>query len=134
MSVVLDTNALIWLLKDSDRLGRQASQRIDEAQRAGRVLVSAMSFWEVAVLVAKERLALSMPVDQWRIDALQLGIEEVPLDGELAIEAVALPDLHPDPADRFIVATALKAGVTLVTSDAQLLSWKGPLARLDARV
>lgn len=134
MSVVLDTNALIWLLKDSDRLGRQASQRIDEAQRTGRVLVSAMSFWEVAVLVAKKRLAVGMPVDQWRIDALQLGIEEVPLDGELAIEAVALSDLHPDLADRFILATALKAGVTLVTSDAQLLAWKGPLARLDARV
>ena len=77
---------------------------------------------------------LEKSVDPWRIDAFQLGIEVVPLDGELAIEAVALAGLHPDPADRFIVATALKTEASLVTSDARLLSWKGPLARVDARV
>ncbi len=75
-----------------------------------------------------------MSLDQWRIDAFQLGIEEVPLDGEIAIASVALADLHPDPGDRFIVATALKMGATLVTSDARLLAWKGPLACIDARV
>ena len=134
MSLVLDTNALIWLLKDSDRLGREAERRIDEALGSSRVLVSATSFWEVAVLVAKGRIALTMPVDQWRVEALQLGIEELPLDGEIAIASVALPDLHADPADRFIAATALKTGVPLVTSDARLLTWKGPLVCIDARV
>ena len=134
MSLVLDTNTLIWLLKDSDRLGREAERRIDEALRSSRVLVSATSFWEVAVLVTKGRIALTVPVDQWRVEALQLGIEELSLDGEIAIESVALPDLHADPADRFIVATALKLGVPLVTSDARLLAWKGPLVCIDARV
>ncbi|MCX7363145.1 MAG: type II toxin-antitoxin system VapC family toxin [Alphaproteobacteria bacterium] len=134
MSFVLDTNTLIWLLKDSDRLGREAERRIDEALRSSRVLVSATSFWEVAVLVTKGRIALTVPVDQWRVEALQLGIEELSLDGEIAIESVALPDLHADPADRFIVATALKLGVPLVTSDARLLAWKGPLVCIDARV
>ena len=134
MSLVLDTNALIWLLKDSDRLGREAERRIDESLRSSRVFVSATSFWEVAVLVAKGRIALTMPVDQWRVEALQLGIEELPLDGEIAVESAALPDLHADPADRFIVATALKSKVPLVTSDARLLAWKGPLVCIDARV
>lgn len=134
MSLVLDTNTLIWLLKDSDRLGREAERRIDEALRSSRVLVSATSFWEVAVLVTKGRIALTVPVDQWRVEALQLGIEELSLDGEIAIESVALPDLHADPADRFIVATVLKLGVPLVTSDARLLAWKGPLVCIDARV
>jgi PIN domain nuclease of toxin-antitoxin system len=134
MSVVLDTNALIWLLKDSDRLGREAERRIDEAFRSGRVCVSATSFWEVAVLIAKDRLRLDKPVSQWRIEALQLGIDEVALDGEVAIESVMLAGLHGDPADRFIAATAVKLGVPLVTSDARLLAWKGPLACIDARV
>jgi PIN domain nuclease of toxin-antitoxin system len=98
------------------------------------VLISASSFWEVAVLVAKSRLALDQPVDKWRVDALQLGIEEVPIDGELAIAAVGLTELHADPADRFIMATAIRTSATLVTSDARLLAWKGPLARIDARV
>jgi PIN domain nuclease of toxin-antitoxin system len=134
MSVVLDTNALIWLLERNARMGSRAVEQVDEALRTSRVMISAASVWEVAVLVSKNRIVLEKSLDQWRIDAFQLGIEEIPLDGELAIEAVALPDLHPDPADRFIVATALKTAASLVTSDARLLSWKGPLARIDARV
>jgi PIN domain nuclease of toxin-antitoxin system len=134
VSLVLDTNALIWLLKDSERLGRQAVRQIDDAFGSARILISAVSFWEVALLVARGRIDLGMPVDQWRIDALRLGMDEVPLDGELAIEAVGLSGLHGDPADRFIVATALRMQSALVTSDARLLSWKGPLACIDARV
>jgi PIN domain nuclease of toxin-antitoxin system len=134
MSVVLDTNALIWLLERNARIGSRAVERIDEALRTSRVMISSASVWEVSILVAKNRVALVKSVDQWRIDALRLGIEEIPLDGEIAIESVALADLHPDPADRFIVATALKMRATLVTSDARLLSWTGPLARIDARV
>lgn len=134
MSVVLDTNALIWLLERNDRMGSHAIEQVDEALRASRVMMSAASIWEVAVLVSKNRIVLEKSVDQWRIDVFQLGIEEVPLDGELAIDAVALAGLGPDPADRFIVATALRTEASLVTSDARLLSWKGPLARIDARV
>jgi PIN domain nuclease of toxin-antitoxin system len=134
MSVVLDTNALIWLLERNPRMGALAVEQVDEALRTSRVMMSAASVWEVAVLVSKKRVIFDKSLDQWRIDALQLGIEEVPLDGEVAIEAVALADLHPDPADRFIVATALRSGARLVTSDARLLAWKGPLARIDARV
>lgn len=134
MSVLLDTNALIWLLEDVVELGQRATQEIEEALRSKRLLTSAASFWEVAMLVAKRRIALDRTVARWRLDALRSGIEEVPLDGDLAIEAVVLTDLHPDPADRFIVATALRMRATLVTSDARLLAWKGPLARIDARV
>jgi PIN domain nuclease of toxin-antitoxin system len=134
MSVVLDTNALIWLLKDSDQLGREAAWRIDDALRSSNVLISASSFWEVGILVAKKRIALDRPIDQWRVDALQLGIEEAPIDGELAFESVALLDVHPHPAFRFVAATALRAKATLITSDARLLAWKGPLACIDARV
>jgi PIN domain nuclease of toxin-antitoxin system len=134
MSVLLDTNALIWLLEDVVELGQRATQEIDEALRTTRLLTSAASFWEVAMLVATRRIVLDRTVARWRIDALRSGIEEVPLDGDLAVESVALTDLHPDPADRFIVATALRMRATLVTSDARLLTWKGPLARIDARV
>ncbi len=122
MSLLLDTNALIWLLKDSDRLGRRAGLEIDDALQLSRVLISAAPGWEVAGLVAKNRVRLDK------------AIEEVPLDGEVAIESVALDDLHWDPVDRFIVATAVKMRATLVTSDDRLLSWKGPLACIDARV
>jgi PIN domain nuclease of toxin-antitoxin system len=134
MTVVLDTNALIWLLEDKVELGERATQEIDDAFRSTGVLISAASFWEVAMLSARKRIVLHRPVAHWRLDALRLGIEEVPLDGALAIDAVALPDLHADPADRFVVATALKFRANLVTSDERLLTWKGPLTRINARI
>jgi PIN domain nuclease of toxin-antitoxin system len=134
MSLVLDTSALVWLLKASDELGTQALNCIDQAFHGSRVWVSTATFWEVAMLVAKGRLQLNKTPSRWRVEALQLGIDEMPLDGELAIKSVELADLHGDPMDRFIAMTAIRLGIPLVTSDARLLAWKGPLACIDARV
>jgi PIN domain nuclease of toxin-antitoxin system len=134
MSVVLDTNALIWLFERSQDLGPHAIERIDEALRSGRVMMSAASIWQIGILASKNRIRLNLPIDQWRIELLRLGVEEVPIDGELAFESVALLEIHPHPAFRFIAATALRAQAALVTSDARLLAWKGPLACIDARV
>jgi PIN domain nuclease of toxin-antitoxin system len=61
-------------------------------------------------------------------------VHEVPVNGAIGIAANDLEGLHSDPAGRLIVATALGLGASLVTSDAKLLCWKGPLARIDARV
>lgn len=121
-------------MNDEKDLGAKARREIERALREDRLLISATSFWEVAILVSKERIEMYRPVHQWRLDVLRAGIEEIPLDGELVIQSVALAGLHGDPADRFIAATAIKAQATLVTSDARLLAWKGPLACIDARV
>lgn len=134
MSLVLDTNALLWSLENDHQLGARARQAIEHASQTGQLMVSAASYWEVAMLVVKGRLAFHRPVHQWRLDAIRSGIEEVPIDGELAVESVTLSGLHGDPMDRLIVATAIRMQATLVTSDARLLSWKGPLACIDARV
>jgi hypothetical protein len=76
---------------------------------------------------------LPVAVDSWRADLLMAGIQEIPVDGRIALLAVSLPDLHKDPADRFILATALIQQATLITADAKLLAWPGALARKDAR-
>jgi len=93
--------------------------------------VSAISFWEVERLRRKGRLRMSQPVDSWRRDLLEGGLQEIAVDGELGIRAAALVNLDADPADRLIVATALSAG-TLVTADKKILDWDSDLARLDA--
>ena len=134
MTVVLDTNALVWAFEGSKLLGSRAERTIDEAVSAGIAHVSAISFWELALKVRKKTFGLSRPVASWRSDVLRLGVHEVAIDGLIAIEASELPHLHDDPADRLIAATALRLGASLVTSDAKLLSWKGPLACIDARV
>ena len=60
----------------------------------------------------------------WRRQLLDEGVVEIPIDGELAIEAAALHGLHGDPADRLIIATALR-GHRLITSDRQIRAWPG---------
>ncbi len=91
-----------------------------------------MTFWELAMLQSKGRLGVRLEIGAWRQRLLAGGLIEIPLDGEIGIRAGLLPDLHGDPADRIIVATAL-AGHTLVTSDRQILDWSGQLDRIDAR-
>ena len=134
MSVVLDTNALVWSVENAATLGKRAATVIDEAVAEGGAYVSAISFWELALKVSQGRFRLAVTIAGWRADVLRLGVREVPVDGAIGIAANDLDGLHRDPADRLIVATALGLGASLVTSDSKLLAWQGPLACIDARV
>ena len=83
------------------------------------------------MLVAKQRLAIAIPLDQWRRDLIAGGIRELPLDGRVGLLAADL-ELHRDPADRFIAATATINEATLATADQRLLTWPANVERLDA--
>jgi PIN domain nuclease of toxin-antitoxin system len=95
--------------------------------------VSAVSFWEVAMLCQKQRLQLTLSVIEWRDKLLRNGLRELPLTGEIAVLATQLPDFHADPADRFITATAVLSEAILVTADNLILNWTGTLQRQDAQ-
>ena len=129
--LLLDTSALLWMRLGDDRLGSLASREIERAWQSDELAVSAISFWEVAMLVDKGRIKLANDVRAWRHEHLEAGVVEIPVDGEIGIRAVGLTDFHADPADRLIVATAL-AGHRLVTSDRRILEWPGRLSRLNA--
>lgn len=131
--ILLDTHALIWLDQASDRLGRQARDIIDAATRAGELAVSAISFWETAMLLQRGRITLSLPLEVWRADLLGAGLVEIAVTGMVGIRAALLRDVHPDPADRLIVASALEQRAALVTADTRILEWPGQLQRVDAR-
>jgi len=131
--ILLDTHVLLWLDRDDPALGAGSRAAIESAWKAGAVAVSAISFWEVAMLQIRGRIVLPQPSTGWRLDWLEAGLLEHQLDGATAMQAAALDVFHPDPADRFIVATAIAAGATLVTADQSVLGWPGPLLRQDAR-
>lgn len=131
-TVLLDTHVLVWLLEGDDRLGHEARQLADGAVREDTLLVSAMTFWEVAMLARRHRLVLVQPVASWRHNVLELGISEIPVSGDIGILATELEDFPPDPADRIIAATAMVQGARLITADASILGWKGQLGRHDA--
>ena len=132
--VLLDTHVLVWLLEDYSQLGRRAAHRADTAARTGVLLVSAITFWEVALLAMRHRVTLAQTVAGWRRRVLDLGIEEISVSGDIGILATELEGLPADPADRIIAATASTQGAVLVTADQKILDWKGQLARHDARL
>ncbi len=91
-----------------------------------------MTFWEVALLHGKGRLAFPGDIASWRAGLLEAGLVEIPVNGEIGIRAIQLGGLNGDPADRIIVATALIGDHRLVTADQRILQWPGPLNRLPA--
>src|SRR5262249_7477937 len=123
--LLLDTHVLIWLAEGLAELPAAARDKIDRAAGGAGIAVSAITFWETAMLVARGRISLAQPLGAWRQRVLaQPGLGDVPIDGEIGIEAVHLPGtLHPDPADRLIVATARLQGCRLVTRDQRLLDY-----------
>lgn len=112
--VVLDTHAIVWWAGTPELLSARAARSISNADRLG---VPAIVFWETSLLVRKGRLDLGMPVDQWATQVQAIPrVDALPLTAEIALAADAL-NMHADPTDRFIVATAMHHGVPVVTND-----------------
>ena len=128
----LDTHVLVWLDEGSPRLGAQALQAINGALASGQLGVASISFWEIAMLVRKRRLDIRIELDVWRLELLQNGLLEIPLQGSTALRAGQLQNFHGDPADRMIVATALEHSATLVTADQKILDWGNLHQKIDA--
>ena len=132
--ILLDTHVLVWLDEASPRLGVKSVGIIDAAFQSGKAAVSAISFWEVGMLIRKGRIRLEMDLRIWRDDFMRQGLIELPVSGDIGIRAASLEKFHGDPADRLIVATALRHTATLMTADGRILSSEFTAKRLDARL
>ena len=129
---LLDTHVVIWYREDNPRLGTQARDEFDRALQDGDAAISVISYWEIAMQIQKGRLELSLDLEAWRQDLLRYGLLEIPVSADIATRAGLLPDIHGDPCDRLIVATALE-GHLLITADERILAWPGQVGRIDAR-
>ncbi|MEK6696072.1 MAG: type II toxin-antitoxin system VapC family toxin [Candidatus Deferrimicrobiota bacterium] len=123
--LLLDTHAWLWLVGGAEPLKRSVLSTVEQGARQGRIRVSAISVWEVAMLEAKGRIRLSKDCLAWVHDALASpGLSLVPLTPEIAVESSRLPGtFHGDPADRILVATARLLGATLLTRDTGILAY-----------
>ena len=124
-ALVVDTHVLVWLLDKNKQLGPHAREALRAAASAHSLHVSAITPWEIAMLVSKGRLTLNRDVGEWLGTALSLpGIRLEPLSVEISVASTRLPgEINGDPADRIIVATARRIGVPLVTADGDLLNY-----------
>jgi PIN domain nuclease of toxin-antitoxin system len=124
--ILLDTHIWVWWANNSAQLS--ANHRRDIFQhRASGLGVSVISWWEVAKLVEKNRLSLSLAVKDWIDAALSLpDVVLLPLSPEIAVESTRLPQSpHGDPADQLIVATARILNIELLTADQRLIKYTG---------
>jgi PIN domain nuclease of toxin-antitoxin system len=123
--IVLDTHTLVWWVASDPTLSKKAKAAIERELAGGEIIVSAISAWEIAMLVEREKLVLSMDVGSWlaTVSAIE-AVRFIPVDPEIAVKSVELPgEFHKDPADRMIVATARKLAVPLVTKDEKIRAY-----------
>jgi PIN domain nuclease of toxin-antitoxin system len=123
-AVLLDTHIALWLDSGSERLRPSTRALIDGHWRSGgTVFLSAVTAWEIALLVDSGRIALDSSVEAW-IDRFldRPGIESVPLGHRAACRSYTLHHLrHRDPADRLLIATAIELGCPLITYDERIV-------------
>lgn len=124
--IVLDTHVLVWWVTGDSQLSVRARKAIAaEQRRSGQILVSAITAWEIAMLIRKGRLQLTMELDDWlaAVEGLK-AVRLVDVSAGLAVQSVRLPgEFHSDPADRMIVALAREAGAPLLTADDKIRSY-----------
>ncbi len=133
--IILDTNVVLRTTTKLrvDEVSQSVRDFVIDAQRRGEAAISAATIWEVGEQAAKGKLQVD-------IDALQDQLKDrrlliIPIDGNIATRAVRLRREwdEKDPADRFIMATAILTNSQLVTTDAQMIAWNGPARVVDAR-
>ena len=134
--ILLDTHVLVWAAEDDRRLGDSARAMIEETRHADGVAISAITPWEIALLVEKGRLQLAMELGTWIQTVLHApGIDLMPVEPPIAIDSVRLPgEFHADPADRLIIATARHWRALLLSADRAILAYaaEGHVQAVDA--
>ena len=132
MKLLLDTHVWVWSQEAPEKLGKEARRLLVDGKSTNHV--ATVSVLELARLVAAGDILLNRPLAAWVETAVEeLHAEEFAMSREIAAEAYALPgEFHRDPADRILVATARREGLTLLTADARILSYPH-VKTLDAR-
>jgi len=128
VKLLLDTQLLLWAAGQPKRLSKAASKLLQSPEN--ELLFSAASIWEIAIKRGLGR-------DDFRVDPRLLrrglidnGYTELPISSQHAVSIDTLPALHKDPFDRLLLAQALTEGITLLTSDAQLALYPGPVRKV----
>ena len=129
MKLLLDTHIWLWSLAEPNRLSRRVQYELKDSKN--ELWLSSVSTWEALLLRAKGRIRLHGTIRDW-VTKATMHMREAPLTHEIVVAAQELPLQHPDPADRFLAATAEVLGLTLVTADRRLLGL-GTIATLANR-
>jgi PIN domain nuclease of toxin-antitoxin system len=128
VKLLLDTQILLWAAGQPDRLSPTARKLLDDPRN--ELIFSAASLWEIAIKNSLGREDFRVDPRLLRRGLLDNGYAELPVAGQHAVNIDSLPPLHKDPFDRLLLAQALSEGITLVTGDAILARYPGPVRKV----
>lgn len=126
MRLLLDTQLLIWVGTGGAKLSPAARRLLTESR--DELFFSAASIWEVALKGPRRLFGVDAAV--LRRGLLDNGYSELAVTGHHTTATTALPPIHRDPFDRLLLAQAVVEGLTLVTTDATLASYPGPVRKV----
>jgi PIN domain nuclease of toxin-antitoxin system len=128
LKLLLDTQLLLWAAGQPERLSTAARKLLNDPHN--ELLFSAASLWEIAIKNSLGREDFRVEPRLLRRGLLDNGYVELPITSQHAVSIDSLPPLHKDPFDRLLLAQALSEGVTLLTHDAQLTEYPGPVRKV----
>ena len=128
MKLLLDTQVLLRAAGQPERLSAAARKLL--SNRRNELLFSAASLWEIAIKKSLGREDFRVEPRLLRRGLLDNGYAELPVTSQHAVSIDGLPPLHKDPFDRLLLAQATCEGITLLTADAQLARYPGPVRKV----
>ncbi len=128
MKFLLDTHFILWLPIGGRGIRRAARALLENSDN--EFLFSAASLWEIALKRARHRGTFGFDPREIRTQMLANGYEELPVLGNHVLGVDALPPIHKDPFDRLFIAQAIVEGITLLTVDATVASYPGPIRKV----
>jgi PIN domain nuclease of toxin-antitoxin system len=128
MRFLLDTHFILWLPIGGRGIRRAARTLLEDSDN--EFLFSAASLWEIALKRARNRSTYGFDVREIRLQMLQNGYEELPVMGTHVLAVDVLARIHKDPFDRLLIAQATIEGITLLTVDATIARYPGPIRKV----
>ena len=128
MRLLLDTNVVLWILSDPQRLTKRARRLVEDDRND--LFFSLASVWEVAIKIAKGKLTIPGGSAESLLPELQkLGVVLLPIDQPSILRTQTLPQFpdHKDPFDRILVAQAVELGLTILTADSDMQRYSVPV-------
>jgi len=125
MNLLLDTHILVWAAYEPARLSDAARRMLSDPTNA--LHFSVASLWEVAIKSALGRPDFAVDVAELRLGLVANDYNELPVEGAHVLRLPTLPALHADPFDRILLAQAMAEGHVLLTADAKVLAYGGPV-------
>ena len=128
MKLLLDTQLLLWAAGQPERLSARAKLQLNDPHN--ELLFSAANLWEIAIKNSFGRDDFRVETRVLRRALIDNGYIELPITSEHAVSVDAPPALYKDPFDRLLLAQALVGNITLLTADAQLARYRGPVRKV----